>query len=37
MSRREISYTWRVREIMARRGVHTASATASTSTASAAR
>jgi DNA-binding Xre family transcriptional regulator len=24
MSRREISYTWRVREIMARRGVHTA-------------
>ncbi|WP_142062314.1 helix-turn-helix transcriptional regulator [Pseudarthrobacter sp. B4EP4b] len=24
MSRREIDYTWRVREIMARRGVHTA-------------
>lgn len=24
MSRREITYTWRVREIMARRGVHTA-------------
>ena len=24
MSRREIAYTWRVREIMARRGVHTA-------------
>jgi DNA-binding Xre family transcriptional regulator len=24
MSRREISYTWRVREIMARRAVHTA-------------
>ena len=24
MSTREITYTWRVREIMARRGVHTA-------------
>lgn len=24
MSRREITYTWRIREIMARRGVHTA-------------
>ncbi|MFJ4169557.1 helix-turn-helix domain-containing protein [Paenarthrobacter sp. NPDC089714] len=24
MTRREIAYTWRVREIMARRGVHTA-------------
>lgn len=24
MSKRDISYTWRVREIMARRGVHTA-------------
>ena len=24
MSRREITYTWRVREVMARRGVHTA-------------
>lgn len=24
MSRREITYTWRVREVMARRGIHTA-------------